>query len=1086
MRPHLFVAPAGSGKTTYAVVQARRQARHLGATPYVLVASALQAQAFRRRLARAGGAIGVRVLTFEQLYRICLNTTETVYSKVNHSVQHRIIRAVVRELPLVHYAPLAGRPGFIHVLKGIIDELKAARLHPEALAEAVAADSHPSRLRELADIYAAYQARLKAEGWTDAAGVGWLAVQALQESAGQDAGDWPPLLVDGFDDFTPVQLTLLASLVTRVERMVITLTGTLDSGTRALAHRRFDRTRREVEEMLAVEAEPLPAARSDREGVLNHLETNLFQATAPRIASDGSVELIETANRAGEVRAALRWLKAEIVEGGMRPGQLALLARDVTPYRSLIGQIAAEFGLPVHIYAGQPLAQNPAVAALLDLLRAMLPVEREGRDGTEPGEIIPTLRPQSLVDSWRSPYFDWSAWSTVGPSDAGVSRTPIGIQPGDADALGLVARRGRVIAGLDQWEEAFEALKGIEDDESAAETEEIEERDDSPRRLTSHRVQELHGRFSRFVERLSPPAGRQTARTFTRWLETLIGIDPQGGSGRFSQQESQSGLDVIARVREAEGSGDKRSSLAAQDIAALRSLKQVLQGLVWAEDALHDPPLTFPRFLDELISGVEATFYGVPRQLDRDEILVADVVAARGVSFKAVAALGLAEGSFPATQSENPLLWDADRESLRLPLRPSTESAEAEYFYETMAAPSRRILLTRPRLTDDGAPWQASPFWEEVQRLTAVEPIRLTGTSADGPDRAASWPELLQSACGSPLDQRLWDWLRNHSPTSVTALDAAVQILTCRQTGSATPFDGDLHGLQEHFEHAFGAGCTWSASRLEAYRTCPFHFLVGKVWALEPREEPAEGIDWLQRGNLYHEILERVYEAVDDPTDLDQLLSALPAVARWVLDEAPERQGFRKTAWWAETRKELVEDLRRSLEALHQDEQRGDFVPVASEAAFGLWGKPPLVVPDPSSADAFALRGVIDRVDQDAQGRVRIIDYKTAGPSRYRDSALRNGEKIQLPLYALAARDALRLGEPVSGFYWHVRHAEPSPFKLEDFGPEEAMRTAVGHAWEAIHSARKGHFAPHPPSGGCPSYCPAVGFCWHFQRGYQG
>jgi RecB family exonuclease len=156
------------------------------------------------------------------------------------------------------------------------------------------------------------------------------------------------------------------------------------------------------------------------------------------------------------------------------------------------------------------------------------------------------------------------------------------------------------------------------------------------------------------------------------------------------------------------------------------------------------------------------------------------------------------------------------------------------------------------------------------------------------------------------------------------------------------------------------------------------------------------------------------------------------------------------------------------------------------EAAFGLAGKPPLVVRDPATRDGFRLRGLIDRVDRDGAGRVRIIDYKTGGPSSYGNPAIRDGEKLQLPLYALAARDALGLGQPLSGFYWHVRHAEPSPFTLEDFGPEEAIRTVVAYAWEAIRGAREGHFTPQAPKNGCPTYCPAAGFCWRYERGYWG
>jgi hypothetical protein len=51
------------------------------------------------------------------------------------------------------------------VLRGIIDELTAGRVRPQSFAEAVAAHDGTPRLQGLADVYAAYQARLQAEGW---------------------------------------------------------------------------------------------------------------------------------------------------------------------------------------------------------------------------------------------------------------------------------------------------------------------------------------------------------------------------------------------------------------------------------------------------------------------------------------------------------------------------------------------------------------------------------------------------------------------------------------------------------------------------------------------------------------------------------------------------------------------------------------------------------------------------------------------------------------------------------------------------------------------------------------------------------
>jgi ATP-dependent helicase/DNAse subunit B len=290
--------------------------------------------------------------------------------------------------------------------------------------------------------------------------------------------------------------------------------------------------------------------------------------------------------------------------------------------------------------------------------------------------------------------------------------------------------------------------------------------------------------------------------------------------------------------------------------------------------------------------------------------------------------------------------------------------------------------------------------------------------------------------------------------------------------------------MADTFAQRFGPAHAWSSSRLEAYRTCPFLFFVGSVLHLEPRAEPAEGLDARQLGSIYHRILEQLYQRVDDPADLEQLLAALPDVARAVLDEAPGREGFRETAWWSQTRAEILEDVRRSLQALARIQ--GDFIPSQYEAPFGLRAQPVLVVRD--GDDSFRLRGLIDRVDRTPDGRLRVIDYKTGGPASYNKKAVTEGKKIQLPLYALAARDALGLGEPVEGFYWHVRHAQPSPFTLSGFdgGPEAAMGIVVEKVWETVREARAGHFMPQPPDNGCPSYCPAAGFCWRYQPGFGG
>jgi ATP-dependent helicase/DNAse subunit B len=435
---------------------------------------------------------------------------------------------------------------------------------------------------------------------------------------------------------------------------------------------------------------------------------------------------------------------------------------------------------------------------------------------------------------------------------------------------------------------------------------------------------------------------------------------------------------------------------------------------------------------------------------------------------------------------EDPFLWETDRSRLnqsgKIFLDSSIESYEREYFYQAVTRPREKLLLTRPRLADSGAEWQPSPFWEEVQRLFDVQPTQLTTESAPAPDEAASLTELVGSMVGYPDCQPALDYLEDEAKGRVQTLYESAQNFDRRFSRARTPLNGDLTYWARVFREEFKASFGWSPRSLEKYRSCPYYFFVGRVLRLEPRIEPTEGMDAAQQGTIYHQIFEQLYKTLDieNRTNPDRLLEILPSVARRILDAAPEEQGFRETAWWRETRKEIVDNVGRSVKVMA--EIQGGFVPVGFE--LGFFGPRTLTVYD--GEDQFLLRGIIDRVDKDEQGRARVIDYKTAGPYKYTKQTLESGEKIQIALYALAARDAFGYGEVVDGFYWHVYQATPSKLKLGEYGPVEAIDVAVGHAWSSVRGARQGYFLAQAPADGCPSWCPAATFCWNYRPGMWG
>jgi ATP-dependent helicase/DNAse subunit B len=305
------------------------------------------------------------------------------------------------------------------------------------------------------------------------------------------------------------------------------------------------------------------------------------------------------------------------------------------------------------------------------------------------------------------------------------------------------------------------------------------------------------------------------------------------------------------------------------------------------------------------------------------------------------------------------------------------------------------------------------------------------------------------------------------------------EVITARLADQAHgPYEGDLSAMQTRLARDYPAAGPWSASRLETFGTCPFAFFAAYALGLEPRPPAEAGFDVRQLGTMYHAILENLFREAADPTDLSALLAALPIVAREVLDAAPERYGFRPTALWQRQRAELERILADTLSAL--DEASEGWRPTHFELAFGKGKVPPLSLR--GDGGEIQLRGYIDRVDVNDAGDLRIVDYK-AGSSSIRSDDLDDGKRLQLPLYALALRDALLVGAPAAGLYWHIGAARASSLKLEKYpgGINAALQTATAHALSHAARVRAGDFAPHPPDGGCPDWCPAIAFCWRYK-----
>ena len=1042
----ILLDPAGRGKTTCAI-EAVRALPPLSPAR-VLVPGHVEVAAFRRRLAQAGGALGVEVQTFYDLYTDILTIAGGItpilqsdqgLARLPFAVRHRLIEHLVQTLcdtgQITYYAPLRSSPGFARLLGELFGELKRARVFPEDLERALSALPVPKgqpprsrggprragRLTELARLYTAYQSWLLETGWVDADGQGWLASIALEQDQ-RLFSDLALLAADGFDEFNPTQLHLLRLLAERAKTTIVTLTGDPRSPGR-LAHRRFARASAALVQTLAIEPVPLSSRREDdlptclSPHPLTHLETHLFEPNAPSIPAGDTVTFLEAQDRATEAREALRWLKARIVRDGLSLSDAALIARDAAPYRQFLEEAAAEFGMPLRFASGSELRTNPAVSALLNLLTLPL----------APAD----WSPRAVLDALTSPYFDWA---------------DCGLQPNDAGHLLDVARAGQVVSGLDQWREAFCRLASG-GDAIPSHNDDAEETPTPPRPPTGTEAVRLSDIFEELTARVTP-LPQVTLREWVAWVEGLIGEDPALLEGSRVPGDDNVSLRLVARARE-------NPTTAERDVAALRAFKDVLRGAVLADAVLGDGWDDMPshtQFVADLTQAIQGATYTIP--VEGEAILVAPALEARGLTFDAVALLGLAEGEFPRAEREDALLRESDRAWLAeqgFAIEPRLRGDEVTFFYQAVTRARRRLLLCRPYLADDGQPWEPSPYWSAVQGLFEDATVR----HARPGDRVSD-----------PASEQ---------ERGVEDTDLPASILRARTQAIPSPWTGDLSTAQESLAQRFGASLPWSSSRLETYAKCPFYFWAAHAMEPEPRELPKAGFDVLILGSIYHLILERLYCRIPDG-DPHRLRDELPIVAQHVYAAAPNDYGFRPTPLWEHQQEEMTEILRRTVEALI--EIAGEYTPLIQELPFGLHERPPLTLP---GQQAPKLRGYIDRVDRAPDGRLRIIDYK-AGSTPIPSRDLAEGHRLQLPLYALAAAESLG-AEVASGFYWHIGPAKPSSLKLEkyDGGVVGAVETAVGYALAIGAAVCSGQFAPTPSDEGCPAFCPAVPFCERYK-----
>jgi len=1010
MTIELLVAKPAAGKTETCLqrvldTQTQTRLRQI----WVVVPDRIQAGAFRRRLAEKGGALGVQVGRFADLFTYLLAQRSLLLATISLPLQNRLIRDAIQKAAqagqLTHFAPIVHFPGLVTAMRDVIGELKQALVSPAAFI-AVAAQRTAAQ-QEMGIIYQCYQARLRELGYADDEDVHQQAALLLEEDK-HAAENIALLVVDGFDQFTAAQYRALQLLGGQTQHTLITLPGAAGS-TRA-AHQRFVESIAHIQQDLS----PTLTAITDKPRLpkaIKHLEKHLFEQEHIEKMKCEQPILLEARSPEAEVREALRWIKQLVVREDVPLGRCAIFTPNAAVYNPLLRSNAEEFGIPIRITVDDPLGESALVTAMMNLLS--LPREN--------------LRTRMLMNVLRSPYFDFRI------SDA------------DVDTLERISRAAQVVEGREQWDQTWDLLERS----PGARDLWLDDTRNAPNLPREAQAEAYRVMMDGVLEMLKPAKGRASTIAWIRWTEAL-----------FKQ------LGLMEHL------------VSEEERTAMLAFRDILRALIVSETVAGEAALDYAGFMGELESLVRAEGYREAAQAKQQALMVGRMTEARGVRYDAVALLGLAEGSFPAIERADPFLDEDLRAALGLESRLARE--QAGLFYQAVTRTDKYLLMTRPYLADDGEDLEASLFWKAAAALVkqSTYPEIDSETTLTLTDAGSCEEVLFHAVRRKGLPQRF-----NFLEHRWHDLQQARDVLKARRDNDGhSPYEGNPVFLKDSLAERFGLDHGWSASQLETYGACPFFFYVSQGLDLQAREQPEVGLNAMQLGSMLHEVLELTYIHAAS-YDLGALLTALHNQAANVFANAPEKFGFRASGLWEADQTQYLRMLEDTIKAV---EEAGDWEPYRFEQRFGIDGKPPLRID--LEEETIILRGLVDRIDRRADGGLRIIDYKTGG-SYLNKKDLEEGLRLQLPIYALAARDALGLGEPVEGFYWQIRGAKAGSLKLARFkwdqmeGPEATYEILKLHLSNILSGIRAAHFTPQAPDHGCPDYCPAVQWCWKYESG---
>jgi|SRR5271157_613794 len=237
-----------------------------------------------------------------------------------------------------------------------------------------------------------------------------------------------------------------------------------------------------------------------------------------------------------------------------------------------------------------------------------------------------------------------------------------------------------------------------------------------------------------------------------------------------------------------------------------------------------------------------------------------------------------------------------------------------------------------------------------------------------------------------------------------------------------------------------------SPTRLESYLQCPFQYFGRSVLRLKPRPvRPDERLDFPTQGTIVHAVLKQLYER---PQDLEALFEEVFAGK---VEEKQIPPGYHRER----LRNAMLDDLRAFVNC-REAPRGGEQSRTEAEFQYVL-------------EEGVEVKGKIDRLDVEPDGRALVIDYKYSSEKNTKDRK-DNDDLLQAPLYLLAAERFFQL-EPAGMIYIGLKGGVVLARWKDGELPAGWRRTATERTMAIVAAIRSGRMEVAPSDRDKCRYC---------------